>query len=108
MTLLSGPYAYSKMAKEDPEEVKHRKAQFLIYKVLEKADSQTRPSCLGVRVSTLRIKVGKRLKRLRKSMLLIMFAAKNGFYKQMVSQLKAWKRLLRGGQAMVSLPPALS
>ena len=76
--------------------------------MIEKADSQTRPSCLGVIVSTLRIKVGKRLKRLRKSMLLIMFATKNGFYKHVVSQLKAWKRLLRGGQGMVSLPPAVS
>uniref|UniRef100_A0A5B7CAF7 Uncharacterized protein n=1 Tax=Davidia involucrata TaxID=16924 RepID=A0A5B7CAF7_DAVIN len=106
MTLFARPHAYSKMETEDPEETKHRRAQFLIYKVLEQADSRRRPYCLRVRIRKLKIKIGKRLKRLRKSMLYTISSAKVGVYKQVTGQLKTWKRLLRGGEAMVSLPPA--
>ncbi|XP_058202775.1 uncharacterized protein LOC131317226 [Rhododendron vialii] len=99
MALLSRrSYAYSKMEREDPEEAKHRLAQFLIYKALEKADPRTRQSCFRVRVSKLKIKMGRRLKRLRKTMLLTMSAAKRGLYKQVSSR---FKRLVRGGQTMV-------
>ncbi|KAL7212153.1 hypothetical protein ACSBR2_014926 [Camellia fascicularis] len=109
MALMSRPYAYSKMEREDPEEIKHRRAQFLIYKALEKVDSQRRPSWLRVRICKLKIKIGKRLKRLRKSMLLSMSRAKNGVCKQVICQWKTWKRLFRsGGQAMVNLPPVFA
>ncbi|KAF7150580.1 hypothetical protein RHSIM_Rhsim02G0108200 [Rhododendron simsii] len=100
MALLSKrSYAYSKMEREDPEEAKHRLAQFLIYKALEKADPRTRQSCFRVRVSKLKIKMGRRLKRLRKTMLLTMSAAKRGLIYEQVSS--RFKRLVRGGQTIV-------
>ncbi|KAM7500958.1 hypothetical protein LguiA_025372 [Lonicera macranthoides] len=99
--------AYAKMDKEDPEELMHRRAQFLIYKLLEQADSRTRPSWLRVRISKLKIKIGRRLKKLRKSILLNIIAAKGSFYKRLISQLKTWKRLFRIRQTILSLPPTL-
>lgn len=96
--------AYTKMDKEDPEELMHRRAQFLIYKLLEQADSRTRPSWLHVRISKLKI---RRLKKLRKSILLNIIAAKGSFYKRLISQLKTWKRLFRIRQTILSLPPTL-
>ncbi|KAA0056861.1 hypothetical protein E5676_scaffold248G005820 [Cucumis melo var. makuwa] len=33
---------YSRMEKEDPDEKKHRQAQFLIYKIMEQASNGTR------------------------------------------------------------------
>ena len=101
MTLVRRSYGYSKMEKEDPEEVNHRRAQFLIYKLMEKADSRRKPSFLRLRICRLRVKIGRRLKRLRKS---IAAAAKVGVYRQVLSQLKAWKRLLGGGETVVTLP----
>ncbi|KAK2974812.1 hypothetical protein RJ640_005596 [Escallonia rubra] len=76
MTLLSRPYAYSKLEIEDPEEFKHRRAQFLIYKVLLQADSRRRPSWLRVRICKLKVKIGKRMKKLRTTVFLAMSAAK--------------------------------
>ncbi|KAH7858087.1 hypothetical protein Vadar_019834 [Vaccinium darrowii] len=105
MALLSRSYAYSKLEREDPEEAKHRLAQFLIYKALEKVDSRSRQSCFRVRVCKLKTKMGKRLKRLRKAMLLTMSSAKRGLYKQVSGKLR---RLVQGGQAVVCLPPTLS
>ena len=104
MTLVRRPYGYSKMEKEDPEEAIHRRAQFLIYKVMEKADSRRKASFLRLRICRLRVKIGRRLKRFRKSMMLSVTAAKVGVYRQVLSQLKAWKRLLGGGETVVSLP----
>ncbi|KAA8520057.1 hypothetical protein F0562_014269 [Nyssa sinensis] len=100
MTLFTRPYAYSKLETEDPEETRHLRAQFLIYKVLEQADSRRRQSCLRVRICKLKIKIGKRLKKLRRTMLSTMSAAKVRIYKQAISQLKTLKRLLLGGEAM--------
>ncbi|XAR65634.1 hypothetical protein NMG60_11009807 [Bertholletia excelsa] len=110
MSLLSRPYAYSKMEKEDPEEVKHRKAQFLIYKSLKRADSisRRRQSCLRMRIFRLKIKVGKRLKRLRKRVLFSVSAARTGLCKQFSTQLKPWKKMFSGGRALVSLPPVFN
>ncbi|XP_059627775.1 uncharacterized protein LOC132270590 [Cornus florida] len=104
MSILSRrrPFAYSKMDCEDPEEMRHRKAQFLIYKVLERADYGRKRSCLRVRICRVKIKIGKRLRRLRKTILLTISAAEVGAYKQLVTQYL--KRLFRGGQAVVSLP----
>ena len=103
---MSRQYAFSKMQIEDPEELKHRKAQFLIYKVLQRADSLNRPSWLRVRMRKLKIKIGKRLKRLRKSIFLaISTTVKNGVYKQVFSQLKTCKRLFGVRETMATLPP---
>ncbi|KAL6992783.1 hypothetical protein U1Q18_010898 [Sarracenia purpurea var. burkii] len=102
MAVLSRSYAYSKMGKEDPEEEKHRRAQFLIYKALEQADFRRRRSCMSVRISKLKIKIGKRLKRLRKGVLLTVSATRSDFYRQLLFQLK---RLLRGGKPMARLSP---
>ncbi|KAJ3670443.1 hypothetical protein LUZ60_010767 [Juncus effusus] len=66
MILLKAPFSYSKIAKEDPEEVRHRKALYLIYKILEESDSITkRPTPWTRKASKIRVKVGKRMKRIR-------------------------------------------
>ncbi|KAF8409553.1 hypothetical protein HHK36_005631 [Tetracentron sinense] len=105
MSLLRRPYAYSKMEIEDPEERTHRRAQFLIYKVMQQADSRRRPSSLRVKICKLKVKIGKRLKRLRKSMSVTISVAKVDVYKQAISrQWKTWRRLLRGTETIVSLP----
>lgn len=108
MNLLRRPYSYSKVESEDPEERAHRQARFLIYKVLKQVDLQSprrRPFSLRVRICKVKVKVGKRLKTLRKNMLLNISAAKVNFYRKMMAQLKTLKGLLSGGEtAMVSLP----
>ncbi|KAF3639178.1 hypothetical protein BC332_33601 [Capsicum chinense] len=100
-------HAYSKMEIDDPEEMQHRKAQFLIYKALKKSDSVRKQPWLKVRVCKLKIKIGRRLKRFRKSILLTFSVTRVGVYKQFMSQLKSWKGLLKGRENMVSttLPP---
>ncbi|GAB4830896.1 hypothetical protein Ancab_004922 [Ancistrocladus abbreviatus] len=88
MAMIMGrsKYGYRKMEKEDPEEKRHRQAQFLIYKTSQQADQislRRRPSRLRLRISKLRIKVGRRLKRLRKGMPL--------------SMSKTWRSVFHGG-----------
>lgn len=61
MVILRRQYAYSRVDKEDPDELRHRKAQFLIYKVLEDGCSQKRRSWR----CRFRIKIGLRMKRFR-------------------------------------------
>ncbi|KAK0579730.1 hypothetical protein LWI29_030666 [Acer saccharum] len=82
MTILRRQSNYTKLDKEDPEEIQRRKAQFLIYKVMEQADSifpsprKRRPSSfLRLRLCRLKVKIGKRL---RKSI----YAARISFHKQ--------------------------
>ncbi|OIT33910.1 PREDICTED: uncharacterized protein LOC109205384 [Nicotiana attenuata] len=108
-TLLSKPYyAYSKMEMEDSEELQHRRAQFLIHKSLQKSDSishRRQPIWLKVKVCKLKIKIGRRLKRMKKSILLKFSATKNVVSKQFNFQLKSWKRLIKGRETMVKLPP---
>ncbi|KAL2523995.1 Heat shock 70 kDa protein 16 [Abeliophyllum distichum] len=88
MALLSGPYGYSRMENEDSEELNHRRAQFLIYKVLQKADSGRKPSWLKVKIFKLKTKVGKRFKSLRKSISSTVSSAKSGVCKQINSKIK--------------------
>ena len=108
MALLRRSYAYSKVIKEDPEEVSHRRAQFLIYKVLEQADSRRKSSFLRIRMCRLKVKIGRRLKKLRKSALVSISAARVGVYKQVINQLKTWRRLFnRGDGTIPSLPRPL-
>ncbi|GAA0154424.1 hypothetical protein LIER_37875 [Lithospermum erythrorhizon] len=95
MPYLGGPHGYSRM-EEDHDEIQHRRAQFLIYKSFQKADSMRKPSGLKVKVCRLKIKIGRKLKRLRKSISLSISVAKGGFYKPVIDQIKILKRLLRG------------
>lgn len=100
-SLVSRPYyAYSKMGMEDPEEVQHRRAQFLIHKSLQKSDSigsqsKLQPICmLKVKVCKLNIKIGRKLKKMRKSILLKFSKGHVVCYKQLICHLKSWKRAL--------------
>ncbi|KAL8112852.1 hypothetical protein AgCh_020234 [Apium graveolens] len=98
-TILSRrSFAYTKLEIEDPEEIKHRRAQFLIYKVLQQAaDSyprrRKRRSWLRIRMVSLKVRIGKRLKKLKKGIVLSVGAAKAGSHKQVASHMKTWKRL---------------
>ncbi|KAG8385731.1 hypothetical protein BUALT_Bualt03G0075700 [Buddleja alternifolia] len=108
MSVLSNrAYGYSKMENEDPEEVQHRLAQFLIYKAMQKADTKRRPSWLRVKMFKLKIKIGKRLKKLRKGFSTTLFSAKADFCKQISDVLKSCKYLVQGKQGPIirTLPP---
>lgn len=101
-------HSYSKMEKEEPEERIHRRAQFLIYKVLDQVEadySRRRQSWLRLRISKLKVKIGTRLRRFRKKLLSGASAPKSGFH----AHLKAWRRLLcRATQPITfttTLPP---
>ncbi|GAU27719.1 hypothetical protein TSUD_126650 [Trifolium subterraneum] len=66
MALSRRQQGYSKMDKEDTEERKHRQAQFLIYKALEKVDSRRKPSCLRIKIFKLKIKLRNTCRRIKK------------------------------------------
>ncbi|CAK8565920.1 unnamed protein product [Lathyrus sativus] len=70
MVLSRRLQGYSKMDKEDSEERKHRQAQFLIYKALEKVDSQRKPSFLRIKIFKLKIKLGNSCRKIKKRFLL--------------------------------------
>ncbi|PIM98958.1 hypothetical protein CDL12_28550 [Handroanthus impetiginosus] len=108
MALLNRPYSYTKIQFEDPDEIQHRRAQFLIYKVLQKADTRSRPSWLRVKVFKLKIKIGKKLKKLRKGLSSNLFLAKADFCKRISCVLKSCKFLLQGKQdAVVGTVPTV-
>ena len=110
MALCRRPYGYSKVDKEDPEDIIHRRAQFLIHKVLEQADSRRKPSCLRIRISKMKVKIGKRLRRLRRRIMSGVSAARLGFHGHVMSQIKTWKRLFSRGrqsQTLITLPPLI-
>ncbi|OAY81052.1 hypothetical protein ACMD2_11469 [Ananas comosus] len=65
MILLRAPFSYTRVEEEDPDELRHRRAQYLIYKVLEEAESLSRQYYSRRRVFKVRVKIGSRLKRLR-------------------------------------------
>ncbi|XP_021719691.1 uncharacterized protein LOC110687357 [Chenopodium quinoa] len=111
-------YGYTMMEKEDPQDKKQREAQFLIYKTLKQADQiivrrSSRPSWLKLRICKLKVRIGKRLLRLRKTMLSNIVKTKMGVYKQVMVQLKNFKRLFNvagcreGGVAIGRLPQPL-
>ncbi|XP_028761844.1 uncharacterized protein LOC114720364 [Neltuma alba] len=104
-------YGYSKVEKEDPEDIKHRRAQFLIYKVMEKADhgyyysrrrkpksSSSSSWSLRIRISKLKVKIGKRLRRFKKRIQSTVSSAKSGFHGHLMAHLKTVKNI-------ISLPP---
>ncbi|KAK1325114.1 hypothetical protein QJS10_CPA01g00906 [Acorus calamus] len=86
MSYLRRPCSYTILEKEDPEELKHRKAQFLIYKTLNRFDHPRRRSFLRLRICGLKV---KRLKiRLRRTVRLVVFGAKVGVVRRFVEVLK--------------------
>ncbi|KAI3971994.1 hypothetical protein MKX01_030195 [Papaver californicum] len=100
-------FGYVQMEKEDPEDMKHRKAQFMIYKTMQKADiavassSTSSSNPIRIRICRLKIKFGNKLKRLRKSLLYSISSSVNTrvrAYKQFINQLKNLKRLIRSKQ----------
>ncbi|KAE8659754.1 Detected protein of confused Function [Hibiscus syriacus] len=93
MAILRRSNGYSKVDKEDPEELIHRRAQFLICKVMEQADCRRKPSFIRIRLCRLKVKIGGKLKKLRKSALVSISAARTGVHKQVMNQLKTWRRL---------------
>ncbi|KAL3740714.1 hypothetical protein ACJRO7_021914 [Eucalyptus globulus] len=94
MALSKKPYAYKRMDFEDPEEKKHWKLQFLIYKVLERADTRRRPLLLRARLCWLKVKTRWQLKKSRKRMALMVSKARLAVYKQLISQLRSLEALV--------------
>ncbi|KAK4765060.1 hypothetical protein SAY86_026150 [Trapa natans] len=106
------PFAYSKLAKEDIEEAIHRRAQFLIYKTMEEADCigsrRSRPclTLMKVRLSKVKMKIGKRLKSLRKRILSTISMAGASTCGNMTRQMKACKRLFGAEMPLIPGFPA--
>ncbi|XP_077242189.1 uncharacterized protein LOC143882609 [Tasmannia lanceolata] len=96
MSCLRRPNSYTKIEDEDPDELNHRRAQFLINKILEKADSRRKQPRLRVRICKLKIKIGKRIKKLRRSIQFAVSAARAGMYQPVMEQLKLWRSALQG------------
>lgn len=100
MTLFKRPCDYSKMNKEDPEELIHRRAKFLIYKKLQEADlisHRSPPSLLFLRMKIFRLKVmiGNSLANLHRSIAsTIRFG---GIRKHSQGGLRAFKKMFHGG-----------
>ncbi|KAG7546637.1 hypothetical protein ISN44_As12g019730, partial [Arabidopsis suecica] len=76
MAMMMNPNQYKKIDKEDTNEIIHRRAQFLIHKILQRADRETLRQqqkrtttikTLSFRVAGIRMKIGKKLRKLRKS-----------------------------------------
>ncbi|KAG2300937.1 hypothetical protein Bca4012_008874 [Brassica carinata] len=72
MTLFKRQCMYSKVNKEDPEEVFHQRAKFLIYKTLQEVDLVSRRSSypssfLRMKFLRLKVEIGKGLTKLRRS-----------------------------------------
>ncbi|XP_009110709.1 uncharacterized protein LOC103836220 [Brassica rapa] len=100
MTLFKRPCDYSKMNKEDPEELLHRRAKFLIYKKLQEADlisHRSPPSLLFLRMKIFRLKVmiGNSLAHLHRGIAsTIRFG---GIRKHSQGGLRAFKKMFHGG-----------
>lgn len=100
MTLFKKPCDYSKMNKEDPEELLHRRAKFLIYKKLQEADlisHRSPPTSLFLRMKIFRLKamVGSSLANLRRS--IVSTIKFGGIRKHSLGGLRAFKRMFHGG-----------
>ncbi|XP_023003962.1 uncharacterized protein LOC111497408 [Cucurbita maxima] len=107
--LVKSSNGYSKVDKEDPEEIIHRRAQFIINKVLERADSMGKASYLRIRIRRLRVRFGRRLKKLKKSAMASICNVKISVYKQIICQIRNCKSLFgRKETNFANLPPLLS
>ncbi|KAL1196369.1 hypothetical protein V5N11_024037 [Cardamine amara subsp. amara] len=113
LMMKNNPHEYTKMEKEDPQELIHRRAQFLIQKVLERADIKTRHQhqrrrssgpLIMIRVVGIRMRIGKKLRKLRKS--------NSCVCKNLISRfLKSFKRFLcssSSSRTISDLPPLFS
>ncbi|CAN8237934.1 unnamed protein product [Cochlearia groenlandica] len=106
MVLKNKPYVYTRMEKEDLEEINHRRAQFIIQKVLEKADNKIRQQqrkrsygpLIMIRVVGIRMRIGKKLRKLRKNN---NFVCNNLFSRF----LKSFKRFLSSSRIVSDPPP---
>ncbi|KAF8054412.1 hypothetical protein N665_1330s0007 [Sinapis alba] len=76
LMMKNNPYEYTKIKKEDPQDLSHTRAQFLIQKILERADHKTRQQqrrkrssgpLIMIRVVGIRMRIGKKLGKLRKN-----------------------------------------
>ncbi|CAN0852342.1 hypothetical protein LINGRAHAP2_LOCUS5291 [Linum grandiflorum] len=84
---------YTKLEKEDPEDANHRRAQFLIYKVMQQVDKQQQQHHpLVSTTSFIRIRLCRLKIKLRKGVLLSVSAARFRIYRQLRIH---WKRLFR-------------
>uniref|UniRef100_A0A1J3JS32 Uncharacterized protein n=1 Tax=Noccaea caerulescens TaxID=107243 RepID=A0A1J3JS32_NOCCA len=106
MALFKGPCLYSKMDKEDPEEVFHRRAKFLIYKTLQEVDFISRRSSppssfLRLKLFRLKVKIGKSLTKLRRSV--VNAVRFGGIRKHSLGGMRALNKLFHGG-ATTRLP----
>ncbi|KAG7653944.1 hypothetical protein ISN44_As01g011620 [Arabidopsis suecica] len=106
MTLFKRPCLYSKMDKEDPEEVHRQRAKFLIYKTLQEADLISRrdphSSFLRLKLYLLKVKIGKRLTNLRRSV--VSAVRFGGIRKHSHNGVRALKKLFHGGATTTGLP----
>ncbi|KGN49119.1 hypothetical protein Csa_003853 [Cucumis sativus] len=107
LVLTKRSNGYCKVDKEDPEEIIHRRAQFLINKVLERADSMGKPSYLRIRIRRLKVRFGRRLKRLKKSAMGSISTLKIGVYKQVITQIRNCKSLFGRKQTNFANFPVL-
>ncbi|XP_010476098.1 PREDICTED: uncharacterized protein LOC104755418 [Camelina sativa] len=108
MTLFKrpSPCLYTKVDKEDPEEVLHQRAKFLIYKTLQEADLVTRrdphSSFIRLKLYLLKVKIAKRLTKLRRSV--VSAVRFGGIRKHSHNGVRALKKLFQGGGATSGLP----
>lgn len=107
LVLTKRSNGYCKVDKEDPEEIIHRRAQFLINKVLERADSMGKPSYLRIRIRRLKVRFGRRLKKLKKSAMGSISTLKIGVYKQVITQIRNCKSLFGRKQTNFANFPVL-
>lgn len=65
MGFLRTQFSYSRIEEEDPEELEHRKARFLIYKVLDEADArQKRKQIWRSKLQNIKRKISSGLKKI--------------------------------------------
>lgn len=94
MSCLRGRGSYQRVEEEDPEERKHRMAQFLIRKTLEEADHSAarRRSCAGrLKVCRLKVRVRRRLSRLRRTIQVTISGARVCLGRKMVGRIQLWR-----------------
>ncbi|CAH8383951.1 unnamed protein product [Eruca vesicaria subsp. sativa] len=100
MTLFKRPCKYSKVNKEDPEEVFHQRAKFLIYKTLQEVDLVSRRSShpssfLRMKLLRLKVEIGKSLTKLRRSVVSVV--SFGGIRKHSQSSVRALKKMFHVG-----------
>ncbi|CAH8389024.1 unnamed protein product [Eruca vesicaria subsp. sativa] len=101
MTLFKRQSDYSKINKEDPEELLHQRAKFLIYKKLQEADLISRrsppTSLLFLRMKFFRVKamIGKELSNLHRS--IVSTISFGGIRKHSQGGFRAFKKIFHGG-----------